>query len=107
MSYFDRRRYERKQKEHGSHFGKDDIIFSNIRANSVYVYPPKEWEEKDVIDFYVDNGKDIYFLKVICSRDNFIRLNTSVKIKYYIVETELDIRKLENLQVLIETVENY
>ncbi len=90
-----------KLKVHNAHFGDDDIILKDIRMNSVYEYPPKTWKEGDVADFYCDSGSDIYFLKVICSNHEALSINNDLKLMYYSISTEIDIRSTEGLEEVI------
>lgn len=98
MNILDKLKHRKKLKIHGVHFGDDDIILKDTRMNSVYEYPPKTWEKGDVADFYCDSGSDIYFLKVICSIHEALNINNDLKLMYYSISTEIDIKSTEGLE---------
>ena len=54
------------------HFGDDDIVIGHIRLNPVHVFPPI-WLTDTEMDFYMDDGDDIYLLTI---RNNDKRILT-------------------------------
>ena len=63
---------EKRRRECMCHFGDDDIVIGHIRLNPVHVFPPI-WLTDTEMDFYMDDGDDIYLLTI---RNNDKRILT-------------------------------
>lgn len=82
--------YKRKKKKYGVHFGCEDIVFNNIVLNPVHILPQIQWEYGQEVDFYMDDGIDIYFLRVKNTSDYKITLLNDKGLRYLIVSVPID-----------------
>ncbi|GHU07207.1 hypothetical protein FACS1894151_01200 [Spirochaetia bacterium] len=88
------------------HFGEDDIIIENYCLNAIHEIPIKILEGME-FDFYINNGKDIYILRVQNKPENkIIFVNKSHKkitlLTYIIVKKILQRNIDEELKIIIE-----
>lgn len=81
-------RYRLKRKKYGMHFGSDDIVIGDITLSSVHVLPENEWQTGQEADFYMDDGADIYILRLINSPDRRITLADG-RLRYIIIRTPI------------------
>ncbi|MDE7121209.1 MAG: hypothetical protein K2O42_03510, partial [Oscillospiraceae bacterium] len=59
----------------------------------VHRLPQGEWEPEQEIDFYMDDGKNIYFLRIINCNGNMIQLmddNLHKNLRWIIVCTQVE-----------------
>lgn len=80
------------RKKYLCHFGDDDIIIGDFILNSVHMLPQGQWNLNQEVDFYMDDMKNIYLLRVINSNENIIKLIDSEynNIRYIIVYINVD-----------------
>lgn len=93
--------YEKKRREYACHFGDDDIVIDGIVLNPVHLLPQGQWKINQEIDFYMDDGADIYLLRIINSGENSITLcdDEYNDIRYIIVR-----RKVEHTTDTLSTI---
>lgn len=72
-----------------SHFGDDNLYIQGVILNPVHIINFDEWGNNQEIDFYMDTGSDIYFLRLINNEKNKISFYDSGKILYIIVEKQM------------------
>ncbi len=90
--------YKQKKKKYSMHFDHEDIVVDNIVINPVHIVPQCHWKPKQEIDFYMDDGLDIYFLRIINSNECKITIIDDSKLRYIIlyvpIESTYDLRRI-------------
>lgn len=82
--------FKNNRKIFSCHFGDDDIIIDKFILNPVHIIPENDMKPNQEIDFYLDDMKNIYLLRLINSNDNCITLSDCYNIRYIIVRLKID-----------------
>lgn len=82
--------YKLKKKKYSTYFGNGDITIQGIVLNPVHVLPCNRWKYGQEIDFYMDGGLDIYFLRIINKNDCKITLLNDKGLRYILVSVPID-----------------
>lgn len=98
---------KKKRKKYAIHFGDDNFTVNGVILNEVHEYPGPVWMPEQEIDFYMDNGNDIFLLRLRNNKKNQVSF---IKNKYdcimmIIVETPISGEKLRVLEPIIQTVQ--
>lgn len=97
---------EKRRKECAIHFGNDNFIIDGITLNAVHQYPESGWKLEQECDFYMDNGDDIFLLRIINNEKNKISFVNSGCIIYIIVETKISNKNIkESIRSILLTVQ--
>lgn len=96
---------KKRRKKCAVHFGNDNFTVEGVTLNAVHKYPGSVWMPGQECDFYLDNGDDIFLLRIINNKKNKISFAGDGRIVYIIVETLVSGEKLEIMGRIIHTVQ--
>ncbi len=99
--------HKNNRKKYLCHFGEGDIMINGILLNPVHCLPEDKWSTEQEIDFYMDDSKDIYLLRIINSHKNTITLSDySNDIRYIIVRIPI-INTIEALKTITSRIKRF
>ena len=84
--------HKNNRKKYLCHFDDDDIIIDDFRLNPVHILPQGQWNKEQEIDFYMDDGANIYLLRIINRNENIIKLidDKHNSIRYIIIHINVE-----------------
>ena len=99
--------HKNNRKKYLCHFGEDDIMLNGFILNLVHYLPEGEWSTEQEIDFYMDDTKDIYLLRIINSNKNTITLSDCTNdIRYIIIHIPV-VNTLDALNVVTYKLQRF
>lgn len=96
---------KKRRKKCAAHFGNDNFAVNGIILNAVHKYPGSVWKPEQECDFYMDNGDDIFLLRIINNKKNQISFSNDGRIIYIIVETLVSGEEVEVLKPIVHRVQ--